>query len=467
MIILLNSAISDIIVKIERSFIMTLKKWLGIFLCIIMIFSFIPVSATEVSPANTTSSTPNDELNIGAESVILMDADTKAILYEKNAYDKHYPASITKLMTALLAIENLSPDDTITFTQEAVYSIEPGSNHLWMDVGEQITVDQALHGLLLESANEVANGLGEAVSGSIDGFAKLMTDRAKELGAQNTNFVNPNGLHDPNHYTTAYDMALIASYLTTNDYFLQIMKDTSYQIPPTNKMNEIRYLAQQHPLINPVKNPSLFREDAIGGKTGYTNEARQTLVTMARRGDTTLVAVVLKAEKSNVYSDTNTLLDYGFNSYTSKTLHTSDEIIKSLPMYAVKSGQMYLAANCGLSLTKDAKILVNNQVDTNNITLSFNLPDSLTSTAQIGDRVGSVDFVLDSKTLYSADLVISKIDAEPEPNFVLLYGKVFLKSPWFIVLMIISMVLIIMLILFILKRNNNNRKRRKLKRLFK
>ena len=269
---------------------MVQKKWLSIFLCIILIFSVTPVCADQQPQENVIDVS---ELNIGAEAAILMDADSKTILYEKNVHEKLYPASITKLMTALLAIENLSP--------EAVNSIEFGSNHLWMVEGEQITVDEALHGLLLESANEVANGLGEAVSGSISGFANLMTERAKQLGALNTHFANPNGLHNEAHYTTAYDMALIASYLTKEDYFLQLMKDTKYQIPPTNKNKETRYLAQQHHMINPVRDPKVFREDVIGGKTGYTNEARQTLVTMARQGDTTLVVVILKAEKSNVY----------------------------------------------------------------------------------------------------------------------------------------------------------------------
>lgn len=434
---------------------MIAKKGLSYFLCLLVTFFAIPLKA-DTSPISPSS------LTIGAEGALLMDANTKTVLYEKNGYTTYYPASITKLMTALLAIEHLSPEEIITFSSTAVNSIEPNSNHLWMTEGEQITVDQALHGLLLESANEVANGLGEAVSGSIAGFAQLMTERAKELGALNTHFINPNGLHDNNHYTTAYDMALIASYLTSESYFLEIMKDTTYQIPPTNKNSEIRYLAQQHPMINPVKNPALFREDVIGGKTGYTDQARQTLVTMAQQGDTTLVAVILKAEKNTVYEDTKKLLDYGFNSYTSKTLHTTDEIIKTVPIYSVKSGQSYLAAHGGLSLVNDAKVILNQEVDESKIVLSFNLPDTLKPTVQIGDVVGSVDFILNSKILTSINLAVTKIDSQPIPKF----NPGMHLSLLFVLKLLVSIALLVT-VLFLISKYNRKRKYRKIKKMFK
>lgn len=444
--------------NIERGYAMASKKYLSCFLCIVFVFLSVSLKA-----APTDDSASSKALDIGAEAAILMDASTHTVLYEKNATEKLYPASITKLMTALLAIENLKPDQTITFSKEAVNSIEPGSNHLWMIEGEQITVDQALHGLLLESANEVANGLGEAVSGSIKGFAELMTKRAKELGALNTNFVNPHGLHDANHYTTAYDMALIASYLTHVDYFLDIMKDTSYQIPATNK-NELRYLAQQHPMINPVKNPSLFREDVIGGKTGYTNEARQTLVTMAKRGDTTLVAVVLKAEKNTVYTDTNALLDYGFNSFKNQTLYTTDEIVKTLPMYSVQSGQPFISAYCGLSLTEDANLLLNQNINKEDIVLSFNLPDTLNENLQVGDIVGSVDFILNLKKLRTLELKVSKIDPQEKP---LLPSTTQTFSKFLIGSIIVTVLAFLLFFIILIKRKANRRNRRKLRRLFK
>ena len=431
---------------------MNKKQWTSLFIGILIIFSYLPLRGEVVEP------------NIVAGSAILIDANTKTVLYEKNGYDKHYPASITKLMTALLAIENLSPDDTITFSKEAIFGIEPGSSHIGIDVDEQLTVDQALHGLLLMSANEVANGLAEAVSGSIDGFSALMTERAKELGALNTHFVNPHGLHNPEHYTTAYDMALIGSYLADNEYFLQIMKDSTYQIPNTNKSDEIRYLYQQHKMLNPLRDTSIYREDVIGGKTGYTDEARHTLVTIAKQGNTTLVAVVLQAERDSIYSDTAKLLDYGFNSYHCMTLHTADDILKTLPVYAVKSGQAYQLANCGLGLSEDVSAIVLNTVTKDDITLSFNIPDELDSNVKIGDVIGNVSFIANSKILSKHDLIIKQLDALPEPNinFYSTRSSILIKIG-----MVLLMTFILSIVLLMMRRRHIYKKYSKINRLFK
>ena len=417
------------------------KQWFTLFLSLILMLSLSPITAkAEIA-----------QPSIAAEAAILMDADTKTVLYAKNADQLHYPASITKLMTALLAIENLSPDDTITFSRDAIYSIEPGSSHIGITDGEILTVDQALHGLLLMSANEVANGLAEAVSGSLDGFAKLMTERAKELGALNTNFMNAHGLHDENHYTTAYDMALITSYLAENDYFLEIMQDMTYEIPPTNLTDETRYLYQQHAMLNPSRNAAIHRKDVIGGKTGYTDQARHTLVTMAKQGDTTLVAVVLKSDKSTLYTDTASLLDYGFSSYQVLNLHTTDDILKTLPGYSVKSGQAYQSVNYGLGVAEDASVIVLNTLNANDIELIFDLPEYLDSTFKINDTIGTVSFVLDGQTLVKRDLVIKQIDMLPNPEF-----SFFEKHPltWWqlCIIGVISIIIIIMVIIMIRKK---------------
>ena len=417
------------------------KQWFTLFLSLILMLSLSPITAkAEIA-----------QPSIAAEAAILMDADTKTVLYAKNADQLHYPASITKLMTALLAIENLSPDDTITFSRDAIYSIEPGSSHIGITDGEILTVDQALHGLLLMSANEVANGLAEAVSGSLDGFAKLMTERAKELGALNTNFMNAHGLHDENHYTTAYDMALITSYLAENDYFLEIMQDMTYEIPPTNLTDETRYLYQQHAMLNPSRNAAIHRKDVIGGKTGYTDQARHTLVTMAKQGDTTLVAVVLKSDKSTLYTDTASLLDYGFSSYQVLNLHTTDDILKTLPGYSVKSGQAYQTVNYGLGVAEDASVIVLNTLNANDIELIFDLPEYLDSTFKINDTIGTVSFVLDGQTLVKRDLVIKQIDMLPNPEF-----SFFEKHPltWWqlCIIGVISIIIIIMVIIMIRKK---------------
>lgn len=432
---------------------MNKKQRTSLFISMLLIFSFLPLKAELIEP------------NITAESAILIDANTKTVLYEKNGYDKHYPASITKLMTALLSIENLSPNDTITFSEEAIFGIEPGSSHIGINVGEQLTVDQALHGLLLMSANEVANGLAEAVSGSIDAFAERMTERAKELGALNTHFVNPHGLHNVDHYTTAYDMALIGSYLAENEYFLQIMKDSSYEIPSTNKTDETRYLYQQHKMLNPLRDATIYREDVIGGKTGYTDEARHTLVTMAKQGDTTLVAVILQSERDSLYTDTAQLLDYGFDSYHSLTLYTADDILKTLPVYTVKSGQVYQSANSGLGLSEDVSAIVLNTITKDDIELSFDLPDKLDSNVKMGDVVGSVSFMLNSKLLSKYPLIVKQLDSLPEPN--LNFYSTYSSSHLFKIIMVLIVIFIVVIILLMIRRRNMRKRYSKINRLFK
>lgn len=442
---------------------MKLKSMISLLLMICVFnFSFTTLQAEEVTQ-------PTDQLpTITAESAILIDANSKTVLYEKNGYSKQYPASITKLMTALLAIENLTPTDTITFSHEAIFGIERGSSHIGLDVGEQITVDQALHGLLLMSANEVANGLAEAVSGSIENFANRMTVRAKELGAQNTNFVNPHGLHDSNHYTTAYDMALIASYLAYNDYFLDIMKDTTYQIPGTNKTDEIRYLYQQHSMLNPTKNPKYYRKDVIGGKTGFTDEARHTLVTIARRDDTTLVAVILKGEKATYYDDTATLLDYGFDSYSPLALHSATDTLTTLPLYSVKSGKNYQAGNCSIGLTEDTSVLVHNSITAKDITTSLSLPNYVPLGSQVGDEIGKITYLYGSEKLRTDKLIIKDISYSPSPFATTTpWEGTKLSVFWYIILGTSAFICFLLLIFKIRQKTLQRKKRNKYYKNFK
>jgi D-alanyl-D-alanine carboxypeptidase len=428
---------------------------------IILILSLI-AAIIGILPTNVSAepNSPNPPV-IQAESAILIDAKSKTILFEKNAYKKQYPASITKIMTALLAIENLSPTDVITFSKESIFSIERGSSHIGMDVDEQINVDQALHAVLLMSANEVANGLAEATSGSIENFAVKMTERAKELGAKNTHFVNPHGLHDKNHYTTAYDMALITSYIYNNSYFQEIMKDTTYQIPSTNKTTETRYLSQQHRLMNKQRDSRMFREDVIGGKTGYTDVARHTLVTIAKHGDIELIAVVIKAEKDGAYLDTNALLDYGINSYQTLSLHGPNATLKTLPMYSVKSGQPYQAGNCAISVEKPLSLLIRKDIKERDITTHIELPEYIEIGANKGDIVGNITYLHGSEILAKNNLLIKDIDFSPSP-----YATVTPVQSKFLpdinIYFILSLAALLIILLLLIKRRRN-KKRIKLK----
>ena len=245
---------------------------------------------------------------IQAQGAVLMDAATGNLLYSKEAETKFYPASITKLMTALLVAEKCSLDDTVTFTKTAVTNLESGAVTLGLVEGDKLTVRQSLYGLLLKSANEVANGLAEHTAGSISKFADMMNARAKELGCTNTNFVNPNGLNNSNHYTTPHDMALIARAAFQNGTVSKIASTLSYQIPATQKA-AARTISLGHKMLYP--NDARYYQGVIGGKTGYTSLAGNTLVTCAERDGVRLIAVIMKS-KSTQYTDTSALLDYGF-----------------------------------------------------------------------------------------------------------------------------------------------------------
>ena len=256
---------------------------------------------------------PTLSQSVNAGAAICMDADTGAILYGKNINEKHYPASITKIMTALLVVENCSLDETVTFSESAVTGLEAGAVTAFTSAGDQLSVRDCLYALLFRSANEVANALAEHVAGSVSAFADMMNAKAKSLGCRNTHFVNPNGLNDSDHYTTAYDMALIARACMENETFLSIETVDSYTIGPTQKRPNGLTVTLGHKM----KRSGTAYSDSrvVAGKTGFTSSAGNTLVTMAEEGNRRLVAVVLQDRNPQHYTDTGAMLDLGFYSF--------------------------------------------------------------------------------------------------------------------------------------------------------
>lgn len=254
-------------------------------------------------------------VSIQAESGIVMDADTQTILWGKNINDQHYPASITKIMTALIVLEHCSLDETVTFSHNAVYNVESGSSNAGIDEGDQLSVKDCLYALLLKSANEAANALAEHVSGSTEAFAQLMNQKARELGCTNTHFANPSGLNHPEHYTSAYDMALIASAAFSNPVFQEIDSTSSYKLPPNSINPEGLVVYPGHKMLK--KSTPYYYPGIIGGKTGYTTLAGNTLVTCAQKNGMKLIAVILKGTTPQYWTDTKQLLDFGFNNFVS------------------------------------------------------------------------------------------------------------------------------------------------------
>ncbi len=250
---------------------------------------------------------------VNAETAILMDADTGAILYAKSIEKQEYPASITKIMTALIALEKGNLGDVVKFSENAVYSIEYGSSHLGLTAGEELTLEQCLYGIILASANEISNAVAEHIGGDIETYVGMMNERAAELGCTHTHFVNVHGLHDENHYTCAKDMALIMQAALKNEKFREIIGTVEYNYPETNLVDEVRYFINHHKMIS---EEGMLYDGCIGGKNGYTDDAWNTLVTAAERDGMTIISVVLRCPGQYVsYDDTKVLLDYGFANF--------------------------------------------------------------------------------------------------------------------------------------------------------
>mgnify|MGYP002519426019 CR=1 FL=1 len=278
---------------------------------------------------------------IEAQAAILMDVNTEAVLYSKNANTKLYPASITKILTTLLACENLSADEEITVSKNASASVTAGDSSIYAAPGEKFTRDQALMAVMLQSANEMSVAVAEQVSGSVKKFTELMNWRAKLFGCKNTHFNNPNGLPDENHYTTAADMALIAKSAWMNPLYRRFCTKRYYAIKPTNKFTETRQLLNHHKMM---KNGEYYYEGVLGGKTGYTNASRNTLVTYCKRGNTTLVAVILNSTSAaNAYSDTASLFNYGFENFEKVDMDVSMDPVP----YKVLPCDKYILKNNG------------------------------------------------------------------------------------------------------------------------
>ena len=258
---------------------------------------------------------------IGAEAAILMDANTGAILYEKNIHKKLYPASITKLLSTYIAVQECDLDEMVTFSEDAVYSINWWEDaNMGVYAGSSLTVEEVLYGILVGSANEAAYAIAEHVSGNLENFAVLMNKTAKELGCKNSNFVTPNGIHDENHYTTAYDMALIAKAFFSNDTLTKMSATTRFDVPVTKTQTREGLVLSAKSQLHPGK-PYAY-SPLVGTKTGYTDQARQTLVSCAEKNGLKLICVILKEEAPAQFTDTIELFNYGFDNF--EALHLNE-----------------------------------------------------------------------------------------------------------------------------------------------
>ena len=382
------------------------KKILCFFLCIALMTGLFPVSA-----AFAAADWPTD-VSISADGGILMDAGSGAILYEKNSREAYYPASITKILTALVILENCDLDETVTFSNEAVNTLEPGASILGARAGDQLSVRECLYALLLQSANEVANALAEHCSGSIDAFAELMNEKARSLGCTSSNFANPSGLNDENHYTSAYDMALISQAAFSNPTFVEIDSTTYYDVP-AGKLKQYpdgwRYYAHHRML---KKNDSLYYDGVVGGKTGYTSLAGNTLVTCAERDGLKLIAVVLNGHQTH-YSDTKALFDFGFRNFKSVSVAGQDSVYQDIEN-DLAIGGIHLGGSIRLSVGKNSSVTLPSEGDFSDVSssLSYTLEEAAPSSA-----VARIDYTYGDGNVGHAYLEAVNVPAyTPDPS---------------------------------------------------
>ena len=335
-----------------------IKKYIAILLAVFL----------WVSPVNNHVMAADELPKIVSESAVLMDAKTGQVLYEKNMHMELYPASITKILTILLGIEHGNLQDMVTMSREAVFGILRGSSHIALAEGEKITLEQALMAAMLPSANDASNGIAEHISGSDLKFAQLMNQRAREAGALNSNFINPHGLPNDLHVSTAYDMAMITRAALQNDKFREIFGTVRYTIPPTNKQPKSRDLWSEHRMLTTKR---FYYEGVIGGKTGYTQKSQNTLVTAARRGDRELIAVVMKSQNYIVYTDTVALFDYGFNQFIETRIYPSNYVTPSRGNEETRVIQNILSQNKDISVTR----LLQKSISPENIVVDYQLVD--------------------------------------------------------------------------------------------
>lgn len=341
-----------------------MKKVRTLFSVILCISVIVSLYST-VSYADSPSWPEN--VSIQAEGGIVMDADTGTILYGKNIHTTYYPASITKILTALIVVEQCDLNEMVTFSHNAVYNVEAGSTSAGLDEGDVISVRDCLYALLLKSANEAGNALAEHVAGSTEAFADMMNQRAASLGCQDSHFANPSGLNDPNHYVSAYDMALIGQAALNNETFMEIDSSLYYDLPVTKRNPEGARIYPGHKMLK--KNLAEYYEGCLGGKTGYTSLAGNTLVTFARRNGMTLISVVLNGHQTQ-YIDTKALLDFGFRNFQTVSAAEYDtsytSIDNDLTIAGLATTELY-----GLEIDPDCRITLPKSADFSSVDSSL------------------------------------------------------------------------------------------------
>ena len=439
-----------------------------------------------------------DKGSLSSASAIVMELSTGTVLYSKNIHKKHYPASITKIMTSLLTLENSSPSDVVTFTEAEAHGIETGSSSMYCVPGEKFTIEQVLYGIMLQSANEMCLVAADHVAGSVDKFVEMMNQRVAQLGLKDTHFMNPNGLHNDDHYTSAYDMACIAREAWKNPSFQKICGTRTYQVKSTNKRKASEILGGQllnhHQMINGYETSSRYEKDyVIGGKTGYTSMAHSTLVTFAEKDGMQLVSVIMKGNspkqgEPNEYTDTTRILDYAFEKFSKHAVNgensdVNENLFNTFDSYFnADQSPLRLSAESAVILPKGVALRKAKQQIQYDNSVKLQDGENVIGTVKYtydGLMVGSTDIIYDSTKSAShldeasrriVDSEIRQIKTNNKKHAVILQKLSGIKYSFYnmvsffrdrVILVIVAALVLLLIVLLVLNYRMNSRRKRR------
>ncbi len=417
--------------------------------------------AYERSKGVTMDSTIKNEPAVKhAKAAILMDLDSGRLLYAKNPQEKLFPASTTKMLTAIMAIERGDFNERIVATYAALKDITLEDSHMGITIGEEMSLEELVNGTLVYSANDAANVIAVHFAGSIEDFAEEMNAKAAEIGMENTHFVNACGVHDEEHYTTAEDLAILGKYCMQNETFREIVKKPIYTMEATNKYTQTRHLPNTNLFLGTSRSSYHYYEPCIGIKTGHTSQAGYCLVSAAQHNGINLLAVVLKCDNkdtlSNAYSytDSKALLEFGFNNYEVKSLAQPGIIVADTKVYEAKNNLRVSA-----TVPDDVRALIPVNADAEvDIVKTVDLPEEIPAPIKKGDVIGSVSYTYDGKSIGKAHLVAVNDVERNELLHVLhlIFGVI--TSPFFFIPALVIIVLVII-------ANHQKRKRERKRRI--
>lgn len=432
---------------------MTKKTFLAAIISIASIFTVFGNSfaaPSDIYMENTKLDTPE----IKSEAAILTDLKTGRVLYSKNADKELYPASTTKIMTGILALEHGNLSDTVTASVAALAPITNEDSHMGILIGEQFTLEQLIYGMLVYSANDAANVIATHIAGTPENFVQIMNEKAAELGMDNTNFVNTYGIHDDEHYTTAEDMVTLTRYAMKNEKFREIVKTPIYKIPPTEKYTTERNLPNTNLFLSSFRSAEFYNKNVIGVKTGSTDAAGYCLVTASANEATELLTVVFKApNRATSYTDSKKLLDLGFKNYTYTTIAAKGNVIRDSKVYEAKHD-----TRVALTVKEDISALLPKDIEiTEAVEVTENLPEVIKSPIKKGEVIGDITYSYNGSEIGKAELVAAN---DVERNNLLFLYHLIIK----IVTHPIFFIPAILIIILILIRRSNIKKQEQLKR---